>query len=164
MNRFVKTALVAAMGFGVSAGVFADNVATQSVTYEVSAINELEVSGNPGALTVSTATAGQAPNSVSDASTTYDITTNETGKKITAAVDTAMPAGVTLTVNLGAPTGATSAGAVTLGTVAANAVTGITTLNETDKTITYNLSAAVTAGVVASDSKTVTFTVTDGGA
>ena len=35
--------------------------ANQTVTYEVQAINEISVSGNPGALIVSSATAGSEP-------------------------------------------------------------------------------------------------------
>jgi len=140
----------------------AGSSATQTVTYAVSAINEISVSGNPAALTVSTATAGSAPDSVSDATTTYAITTNETGKKITGAINADMPAGLTLTVNLTAPTGGTSAGATSLSSVAADLVTGITTLNESAKTITYSLSATSAAGVVSSASKTVTLTVADG--
>ena len=66
--------------------------ATQTVTYSVSAINELSVSGNPAALAVSTATAGSEPDDATDATTTYGISTNQTGTKITAAIDTAMPA------------------------------------------------------------------------
>jgi len=135
---------------------------TQTVTYEVQAINEIAVSGDPGALIVSTATAGSEPDEVTDATTTYDITTNGTGKKITGAIDTAMPANTTLKINLAAPTGGTSAGDVALTVVAADLVTGITTLAETAKTITYKFSATVAAGVVASASKTVTLTIADG--
>lgn len=134
----------------------------QTVTFEVQAINEMSVSGDPGALTINTATAGSAPTAVTDASTTYAITTNQTGTKITGAVDLAMPNGVTLAVNLAAPTGATSAGDVVLGTVDADVVTGITQLNEAGKTITYTLSAAPSAGVVASTTRTVTYTVVAG--
>ncbi|MHB0937190.1 MAG: hypothetical protein ACYDCO_03120 [Armatimonadota bacterium] len=141
---------------------YAANSATQTVTYEVSAINEISVSGNPGALTVSTATAGSQPNSVSDSSTTYAITTNGTSMKITGAINTNMPANTTLSVNLTAPTGGTSAGATSLSTVAADLVTGITTLAESGKTIAYTLSATVTAGVVGSASKTVTLTIAAG--
>lgn len=156
------TAILAAAGLicATSGIALATETATQTVTYEVAAINELSVSGNPGALTVSTATAGSAPNAVSDASTTYAITTNETGRKITGAIDTAMPAGVTLTATLAAPTGGTSAGAVTLTATAADLVTGIATLNESAKIITYGLSATSAAGVVPSASKVVTLTIT----
>ena len=163
MNKssiILRAAFVAALVS--SASVFAADSTTQSVTFEVTAINELSVSGNPGTLTVSTATAGSAPNAVSDATTTYAITTNESSRKITAAIDTAMPAGVTLTAELAAPTGGTSTGAVALGTTAVDSVTGITTLNESAKTITYSLSATSAAGVVTSASKTVTFTIVAG--
>ena len=132
------------------------------MTYEVQAINEIGVSGNPGALIINAATAGSAPDAVTDATTTWAVTTNEETKKITAAINTAMPSGLTLTVNLGAPTGATSAGAVTLGTTAADVVTSISTLNESSLGITYQLSATSAAGVVASANKTVTFTIADG--
>ncbi len=73
-----------------------------------------------------------------------------------------MPSGVTLQVELTAPTGATSAGTVTLTGTAADLVTGISTLNESEKAITYTLSATSAAGIVESASKTVTFTISDG--
>ncbi|MCK4245911.1 hypothetical protein KAX14_01595, partial [Candidatus Bipolaricaulota bacterium] len=44
---------------------------TQTITYEVAAINELTVSGSPEPLIINTATAGSEPTSVTDASTTY---------------------------------------------------------------------------------------------
>jgi hypothetical protein len=154
--------LVAGSLFLMSGIAMAGNSATQTVTYAVSAINEISVSGNPAALTVSIAPAGSAPNSVSDATTTYAITTNEAGQKITGAIDTDMPAGVTLTVNLTAPSGGTSAGATSLSSSAADLVTGITKFNESGKAITYSLSATSAAGVVGSDTKTVTLTVVDG--
>ena len=135
---------------------------TQTVSFSVDPVNQMSVSGNPGALTISAAVAGSALTSVTDATTTWAITTNQTGTKVTAAIDAAMPSGATLKVNLAAPTLATSAGAVTLGTVAADVVTGITKLNETGKTITYTLSATSAAGVVASSSRTVTYTVVAG--
>jgi hypothetical protein len=162
MNMKKLTAVLAAAGLicATSGIALASATATQMVTYEVAAINELSVSGSPGSLTVSTATAGDAPDAVSDATTTYAITTNETGRKITGALNTAMPDGVTLTATLAAPTGGSSVSAVTLSTVAADLVTGITTLNESGKAITFGLSATSAAGVVPSAVKTVTLTIT----
>jgi hypothetical protein len=148
----------AGLVLGASGVAMAGATANQTVTYEVVAINELSVSGSPAAITVSTATAGAQPDEVSNASTTYAITTNET-RKITGAIDTAMPSGVTLKVALAAPTGGASSGDVTLSDTAADLVTGITQLAEADNTITYKLSALTTAGVVASAVKTVTFTI-----
>lgn len=143
-----------------TAGTAAAQQATQSVGYEVTAINEISVAGAPS-LVISSATAGSAPTSAT-ASGTYAITTNETNRKITAAIDAEMPTGTTLTVTLDAPTGGASAGAVALTTVAADVVTGISTVEESGLSITYDLSATVDAGVVAAGSRTVTYTIVAG--
>jgi hypothetical protein len=157
IRHVVPAAAVLIAGFaGQAAGQ------TQTATFEVKAINKMSVSASPAALIISNATAGSAPTDATDASTTWAVTTNQTGTKITAAIDLAMPSGVTLKVSLAAPTGATSAGAVALGTIAADLVTGITKLNESAKTITYTLSATSAAGVVASATRTVTYTVVAG--
>jgi hypothetical protein len=160
MNMYVKTAIAATLGFGLSFSVLAADSAGQGVGVQVDPINEISVSGSPGNLVINTATAGQQPVDASDNSTTYDITTNETNKKITAELDVAMPANTSLTVTLGAPTGASSS-QVTLTETAQDAVTGISTLAETGLGIGYVMSADVTAGTFALDSKTVTFTITE---
>ena len=156
----IKLTAVLAAGFvlGASGLAMAGATANQTVTYEVQAINELSVSGSPDAIIVNAATAGAQPNEASNALTTYAITTNQS-RKITGAIDTAMPSGVTLKVALAAPTGGTSSGDVTLSATAADLVTGISTLAESEKTITYKLSALTTAGVVPSAVKTVTLTI-----
>ena len=141
---------------------FAAGSANQVVTFSVSAINEISISGNPGALIVSAATAGSQPNEVSDNSTSYLISSNGTNMKITGSIDTPMPAGVTLKVNLSAPTGGSSAGDVSLGVSSVDLVSGTTKVAETGKTITYKLNATVAAGVVVNANKTVTLTLTDG--
>jgi len=124
-NRLFKlSALAAAVGFLVSGGAWAADSAEQTVTYEVSAINEISVSGNPGALTVSTATAGSEPDAVTDAATTYAITTNGSDKKITAALDTDMPSGVTLSLTAASASG-TSAGKQTLTAAGVDVVSGL---------------------------------------
>jgi hypothetical protein len=163
MNQSMKKlgAVLFVLIFGAGA-LFASDSANQTVTYEVTAINEISTSGNPGALTVSAATAGSQPDEVSDAATTYAITTNGTSKKITGILDTAMPTGMTLKVDLIAPTGGTNIPDVTLTAVAADLVTGITQVAESGKAITYKLSATVAAGVVTSANKTVTLTIADG--
>jgi hypothetical protein len=162
VKRRIALLLCAALALSMGGVAVAGSSDSQTVSYEVQAINEIVVSGDPGALAVSTATAGSQPDEVSDASTTYDITTNGTNKKITAVLNTAMPANVTLKVALVAPTGGSSEGDVTLSNVAADVVTGITQKAEGSKTITYKLSALVTAGIVASATKTVTLTIADG--
>ncbi|MCK4428013.1 MAG: hypothetical protein KAW16_05990 [candidate division Zixibacteria bacterium] len=156
---------MAVLGFvlGISSLVMADNIATQTVTFQVDAINEIEVSGDPANLVINSATAGSEPDSVTDATTTWDITTNADtdAKKLTGAIDTNMPSNVTLKINLGAPTGASSEGQTALTNVAASLVTAIEMVAESGLSITYTLAATVAAGVVASDTRTVTLTLTD---
>ena len=155
-------ALAALLVFGALVGSRADaQTAIQTVTFEVNAINQVAVTGSPS-LTISTATPGSAPTAAT-ANGTWAITTNQTGSKITGSLGAAMPAGVTLFANLTAPDGgATSAGAVGLGTTAVDLVTGITKLNASALALTYTLNATAAAGVVASTTREVTFTVTGG--
>jgi len=148
-------ALVAAAAVDASA-----QAPSQDVSFEVQAINELAFTGSPS-LVISAATAGSAPTSAT-ANASYAITTNQTGRKITASLSADMPTGLTLSVNLAAPSGAASAGTVALGTVAQDVVTGIGTVSASGLNVTYTLSATVAAGVVASDTRTVTYTITTG--
>jgi hypothetical protein len=157
----IAAALLAAAASVAPAALHAQ-AATQLVTLEVQAINQLNVSGTPSALVVNTATAGSAPTSVTSSTTTWAVTTNEAGRKVTASLNSALPSGVTLAVTLSAPGGAASVGAVPLGTTAADVVTGLSTLNATGLGITYTLSATAAAGVVASTTRTVTFTLVAG--
>lgn len=149
-------ALLAAFGGRASAQA----TATQDVSYEVQAVSQLSFSGSPS-LTIAAATAGSAPTSVT-ANATYAVTTNETDRKITAQIDSDMPSGVSLSVSLAAPSGGTSAGAVSLSTVAQDVVTGISTLNASGLGVTYSLSATSAAGVVPAGSRTVTYTILAG--
>lgn len=161
MNKSIlNIAILAAIGASFAVPAFAADSATQTVTYAVSAINEIAVSSPTVSLTVDSAVAGSAPTSVSDATTTYAVTTNETARKITGAINTSMPTGVTLSVGLAAPSGALSAGAQPLSTTAVDLVTSMETVNDPSKVISYQLAATSAAGVVASAAKTVTLTVT----
>lgn len=162
-SNSLHAAFAALLIAGLSAGVsYAGNTAQQTVTYEVQAINELSVSSPTSSLTVNSATAGSAPNVATDSSSSYAVTTNETNRKITGAINSNMPGGVTLSITLAAPTGATSAGKQQLSTTPTDLVTDIATLNESGKAITYELGATAAAGVVPSATKTVTLTITAG--
>lgn len=133
---------------------------TATVTYEIAGIEEMAVSGNPAALLIDNA--AKLMDGVTDASTTWNVTSNRTNTKVTGGIDLAMPAGVTLTVSLTPPTGATSNGAVSLGATAAELVTGITEVQESGLVVTYGLLATPSAGVLASETRTLTFTITAG--
>jgi len=135
--------------------------ATQTVTFQVTAINQVAVTGTPS-LVINTAVAGSAPTSVTSSGNTWSVTTNQTGASITASIPTAMPAGLTLSANLTAPSGATSTGLTAIGTTAVNVVTGITKLNASGLALSYQLDATAAAGVVGSATRVVTYTITGG--
>jgi hypothetical protein len=146
--------------FAVSSNASAQT-ATQTVTFQVSAINQVAVTGTPS-LTINAAVAGSAPTSVTASGNTWSVTTNQSGASITASIPTAMPSGLTLSANLVAPSGATSTGLTALGTTAVNVVTGITKLNASGLGLTYQLDATAAAGVVGSATRVVTYTITGG--
>jgi hypothetical protein len=134
---------------------------SQTVTFQVDAINLVGVTGTPS-LVINTATAGSGPTSATSSGNTWAVTTNQTGAKITASIASNMPAGLTLTATMGAPAGATSAGAKTLSTVAVDMVTTITKLAQSGMSLSYQLDATAAAGVVTSTTRVVTFTITGG--
>lgn len=136
--------------------------ASQIVRFQVNAVNQLAVSGNPSALVVNTASAGAAPTAATSSGTSYAITTNETNQKITASIDQAMPSGVSLELNLAAPSGAASAGNVPLNTAAADVVTGISNTAAASLPITYRLVATPAADVTGPSTRTVTLTIVAG--
>ena len=120
----------------------------------------ITVGAAPATLRITAAVAGFDPTAVS-AATTYTIRAGKANKpqKVSAQLNAAMPAGVTLTVELTAPTGATSNGPVALDATVRDLVGNITNTTVETETITYTLSATAAAGVVPFSSRTVTFTV-----
>lgn len=134
---------------------------TQTVSFSISAINQIAFVGAPS-LTVSTAVPGAPPSSVTNATATWAVTTNQSGAKITASIPAIMPAGLTLSSSLAPPLGAASAGFLSLGTVAVDLVTGITKVAQGLLTVTYKLDATPAAGVVTSNTRIVTYTITGG--
>jgi len=164
MRNLLITSLLAIVLVVLSAlAALPATTATQTLTYEVAAIDDIEVSGSPQPLIIDTALAGSEPTCATDSSTTYTITTNggSNSRKITAQLDSDMPDGLTLCITLAGPAGAdTPPSKVTLTTTPTNAVTSIDSVAESGLTITYELSATIAAGVVDSATKTVTLTIT----
>ena len=155
-NIIITSLLVIAAAASANA-----QTATQTVTFQVDAINQIAVAGTP-TLTISAAVAGGAPTSVTSTGNTWAVTTNQTGAKVTASIASAMPAGVTLSANMAAPSGGTSAGYMDLGTTAVDLVTGITKLNASGLSLSYKLDATTAAGTLSSTTRVVTFTITGG--
>ena len=145
----------------VTAPLAQAQTANQTVTFAVNAINQIAFTGAPS-LTITTATAGSAPTSVSDATARWAVTTNQTGAKITASIATAMPSGLTLSASLAAPAGATGGSLLALSTTAVDLVTGITKLAQGSLGVSYTLDATPAAGVVTSATRVVTYTITGG--
>jgi hypothetical protein len=159
--KLIRTFAVAALALGFS-GIASAQTTTQTVTISVTDVNTVAVSADPAALS---AAAGGAD--ATDATTTYGVTTNSTtAKKITGYINSAMPTGVSLSVNLADPDGAgaaASSGAVLLTATTSGAaqdlVTGITQLSATGKQVSYVLHADVTAAAASNLTRTVTFTI-----
>jgi hypothetical protein len=157
MKRIFMAGLLVAAAAASASG----QTANQTVTMQIDAINLISVAGTPS-LAISAAVAGGAPTSVTSTGNTWAVTTNQSSSKITASIPTVMPTGITLSANMGNPTGATSAGYQGLSTTAVDLVTGITKLNETGLSLNYKLDATSAAGTLSSTTRVVTFTITGG--
>jgi hypothetical protein len=161
-TKFIAAAILATGILSLSQNAFGGPSATQTVTYEVQAINDLSVSAATASVIISTATAGSTLASATDSSTTYAITTNLIAGKITGSIPANMPAGVTLSAQLEAPAGATSGGKLALSTTAADLVAGLQPVAVSGKTITYTLDATLAAGAIPSGTRVVTLTIVGG--
>jgi len=165
-GKIVVLCIVAALVLGRAGSALAvTDTADQSVTVTVSEIAELAVNGGAVSLTIAApGTPGSLPSAVTDAATSLAWTSNVAGaftRTITAALDSDMPASVTLKATLTKAGGnGTAAAQQTLSSVAATLFTGITNENVTGNTITYE--AAVSAMVAPQTiSRTVTWTLTE---
>jgi hypothetical protein len=121
----------------------------------------LLVASSPAPMIVAVApAAGAEPLPVSDNTTTYTVSAVPLQpQKITAQISANMPPGVTLTVSLAPPTGARAGGPVVLDNVARDVVNGVTNADPESRAITYQLMATVSAGVISTDTRTVTLTL-----
>lgn len=128
-----------------------------TVTVNVSAINEVAITGGNVTLTINNATAGAEPDDATDTSTSLDWTTNEQSRKITVVSDNATP-NFTLKVQATGVTGGTGAGEITVTDSAQDFVTGIAETTGS-ATLSYTASATASAGD-GSDIHTVTYTIT----
>jgi hypothetical protein len=157
----MKKVLIAVLAAATISAVFAQTD-TQNVTFEVTAVNDISVTGAPS-LTLSTLNAeGTAFEPATDATSTYSLFTNSTNMKITAALDLDMPAGLTLTLDMTAPSGAVGTGSTELSATAADLVTNISQVSAQNLGMTYTLSGTPSA-TAAADTRIVTFTITSAG-
>ena len=123
-------------------------------------VTALSVSGSPAPFTVTTAVAGSEPAPITNSVTTYYVKARHPGgaQKISARLDAPMPLGTTLTIQMVASPGATSLGAVSLDATLRDLVINIDREPGTTYGITYVFTATVAAGVISTQTRTVTFT------
>lgn len=164
MKRFQAITALLVLVAGMTNVAFAQND-SHTVTVEIQAINQVAITGDV-TLTISSATAGQAPDDATG-STTYAFTSNDTGgaTRITASTNVdptslgSGGAGITLSVAAAAPGTGTSAGSVALNTGAVDVVNNINAVSAGGLTLDYTLSATAAAGQLASTALTVTYTI-----
>lgn len=140
-------------------GLFA--VALFAVALPAAGQQSIAVSGDPDVMTVRYAFAGQAPEAVTDLTTTYSMKVDSTSR-VVARLDQALPAGVTLTLRLEEPMGATSWGPVALTTLDQEVVSTIASGDYSGLEIRYELTSPTEAGPIAPDDRTVVLTLVEG--
>jgi len=140
----------------------AQATAQQSVSLEVRAVTKIAVSGNPGSLILSDAVAGSSVMSAEDQSTSYSVTTNLDNMKIVVSIDSPMPAGTRLMMNVASARGV-STGLVDISNATSpiDAVTGISRGSESAQPISYVFAADASVGSVPTQSRTITLTLTN---
>ncbi|HVP57790.1 MAG TPA: hypothetical protein VMU02_06805 [bacterium] len=172
--RFWTIGLACALSLGLAGLVFADDTANQTVQLNVDDICVIDVTGNPGTLTiVAPGTGGQTPPNDSDNSTYAQYTSvvpGATRRTITAAWggSDAAPSGTSLLLEVTAVTagcGSRVVGGITMSAVAQDVVTAIpscaTGTGGTDGAqLNYTLSVDDVSQLDASDDQTVTVTLT----
>ncbi|MBI4418831.1 MAG: hypothetical protein HY563_08635, partial [Ignavibacteriales bacterium] len=138
------------------------SAAQQTLSLEVKAVTKIAVSGNPGSLILSDAAAGSSLLTVQDQSTSYSVTTNLDNMKIVASIDSPMPLGTRLMMNMGSGKGYSS-GLVDISsaTVPVDVVTGITKGGELAQPISYVFAADPVVGSIPSQSRVITLTLTN---
>ena len=163
MKKSIVVIALMVLGFAATQNAMAQASASQNFNLAVDAVYKITTSGNPAAMTITTGVAGtDALTTVSDASTTYNMTQNSTlPGKITASIGSALPAGYSLAITLASVKG-TSAGSVDISNgTAKDVVTAMAKGADAGQTITYVFGANASAGVLTSTAKTVTLTLTN---
>ncbi|MGH7617019.1 MAG: hypothetical protein ACREPM_07325 [Gemmatimonadaceae bacterium] len=157
----VRSLAVMALAVTASArATYAQQRATQVVTFRVEGIDQIAFNGAPS-LVISSATAGRSA-SVRAPGGVWSVTTNHASAKITASIDEELPAGLTLSVRLTPPPGAEGTGLRALSATPVEVITNLSPTAARDLPLTYQLDATVTAGVVVAGTRTVVFTITGG--
>ncbi len=147
------------------ASLQAQSSATQLVTFRVLPAREASASAPalPMAIPARAGESAGAGTSAAIGRASYALTTNEANQKVAVGLDRAMPKGLVLSVALGAPAGAASAGAVPISVVSADLVTGIPALSSGSFPAAFVLSATASPTTATpGTTRIVTFTIVAG--
>jgi hypothetical protein len=158
MRKVVVGAVLSLGMLMIGSGVASAQTDTSTVTYTISAVSLVEIAGDVN-LTINSANSVGGGLANDTDSTTYAITNNDGTKKIVGKLNAAMPANTALSLQLGAPAGAASAGAVTLTGANQDLVTDIEAVNQVGISMDFTLSATVSAALVNAGTKTLTLTI-----
>lgn len=172
--RFASAVVAVGLSFGLVGVAVAADTATQTVQMNVNDICVIDVTGNPGALTIAApTTGGQTPPDDSD-NTTYaqytSVVSGATARTVTAAWggSDAAPAGCSLALEvtvLTAGCGSRAVGGITVSSTPQNIITAIGscatgTAGTDGGQLTYTLGVDDVTLLDASDDQSVTVTLT----
>lgn len=134
----------------------------QTLNIEVKPITKIAVSGNPGALYITDASAGSDVLTVSDNNSNYSMMTNLDNMKIVASINDAMPAGTRLMMKLESSKGSSN-GFVDVSSAMSpvEVVTALGKGSDLNQSITYTFAANASVGQINVDSRVVTLTLTN---
>jgi hypothetical protein len=134
----------------------------QTLNIEVKPITKIAVSGNPGALYITDASAGADVLMVSDNNSNYSMMTNLDNMKIVASINDPMPAGTRLTMKLESSKGSSN-GFVDVSNAMSpvEVVSSVGKGSDLNQSITYTFAANASIGQRNVDSRVVTLTLTN---
>ena len=161
MRYFKTLLLIITIMILASCPLWAANTDSHDLTVTISAINEIDVSGDLG-VTIDTATPGQQPDSVQDSTSTLSYTTNSaTNKKITAQYSVAGDdTGITIEATAASASGTSLGQQTVISAGAVDLINALTQCADANQQLTYDVTATV-AAVVGSHVFTITYTLTD---
>jgi hypothetical protein len=134
----------------------------QLVIVEVKPITHISINGNPQSFFIQDPPDGSDFATAADNSTQYDVLTNLENMKIVASINTPMPRGTRLLIDLASTKGASN-GVVDISNAITpvTAVSGIGRGSDRHQQINYVFAANAIAGDIDAESRIVTLTVTD---
>lgn len=140
--------------------VRAQESASQQVTIVIEEVSAIAVSSAAVTLRLQSATPGLPPAPATDASTSYDFTTNATAKKITGRLSTRFSEGLALAVRLTPPSGGQTFERI-LTTEGQDLVMNLGNTRGANLGISYRASATTALAPSDGETRTVVFTVAD---